>query len=68
MGYRIDLGDGLAAMSKYPEKVFDLVYAGLWNNISRGEMATMAESVIVLFLQLFTWSYLITLDILPLFD
>ena len=41
MGYRIDLGDGLAAMSKYPEKVFDLVYAGLWNNVSQGEMATM---------------------------
>ena len=43
MGYRIDLGDGLAAMSTYPEKVFDLVYAGLWNNISQGEMATIVE-------------------------
>jgi DNA methylase len=41
--YQVDLGNGLDKLSEYPNKVFDLVFAGLWDKLSRDDMATIVE-------------------------
>ena len=41
--YRVELGDGLKKLLEASDKSFDLVYAGLWNDISREDMATVVK-------------------------